>query len=168
MVVPTVYTECAHIAYREAISEDCEAIIALGQAGGRDGISVETVGVNYALAKLADNKGQVLYGEKLFDDGENAYFSSVPVKQIEEAVSALGFKCSLSVSAGGFVCNSMLYTLLRLCHQEGRNIKCGFIHLPYCESQQKNGFSMKDDDLAVCVAETIKTVIKTISERNNV
>ena len=168
MVIPTVYIECAEMAFAKALENDIDVIIALGQAGGRDGIWVETVGVNYALSKTADNKGNVLYGEKLFENGENAYFSDLPVKLIEENINRLGFKCNLSASAGGFVCNSMLYTILKKAHEGKPGIKSGFIHLPYCESQGKEGLSMKDSDIALCVIKAIETVIKSNHERNNV
>lgn len=167
MVVPTVYKECAFTAFDKAVEENCDVIIALGQAGGRDGILVETIGVNYALAALGDNKGNVISGEKLFEDGENAYFATLPVKEIVSTIKAMGFNCNLSISAGGFVCNSMLYTLLKKASEEMPHIKCGFIHLPYAESQGKEGFSMKDSDIALCVSEAIKTVIKFNFERNN-
>lgn len=161
MVVPTVYIECGKAAYDEAVKNDCDVIIALGQAGGSEAIRVETVGINYALANLADNRGRTIYGEKLFPEGEGAYFSNLPVKSIEKNIASLGFKCNLSVSAGGFVCNSMLYTLLKKANEEKKNIKCGFIHLPYCESQKKAGFSMKESDIALCVTKAIETVINS-------
>lgn len=168
MVVPTVYIECAHLAFSKAVENDCDVIIALGQAGGREGIWIETAGINWALSKTADNKGRVIYGEKLFENGENAYFSDLPVKLMEDGIIRAGFKCSLSASAGGFVCNSMLYTLLRYAHEQKRNIKAGFIHLPYCASQGKEGFSMKAEDIALCVTKAIETVVKSNLERNNV
>ncbi len=167
MVVPTVYKECAFTAFNEAVKENCDVIISLGQAGGRDHIAVETVAVNYALANLGDNRGTVLNGEKLFDNGENAYFATIPVKEIVSSVRNLGFNANLSISAGGFVCNSMLYTLLKNVDEAKMDIKCGFIHLPYLESQGKSGFCMKDEDVAICVKEALNTVIKYNVERNN-
>lgn len=167
MVVPTVYKDCADLAYERAVQSDSFAVIALGQAGRSESIRIETVGINYALAELRDNKGSVLYGERLFENGENAYFSNLPVKMMAESISKIGFASTLSCSAGGFVCNSMLYTLLKKIHENNKSIMCGFIHLPYADIQGKDCFSMKGEDMAQCVTEAIKTVIKYNCERKH-
>lgn len=158
MVVPTVYKECARIAWERAVNIGADAILSMGQAGGRGAVTVEVIGINYAFATIGDNKGTVLDGEKLTHDGDDAIFSTMPVKAMVQSVKSAGFDASLSVSAGGFVCNSMLYSLLKNAKDFGKNIKVGFVHLPYEASQGKEGFSMSAEDMRICVEEMIKVI----------
>ncbi len=159
--IPTVYGDCAVKAWEKAKEIKADAILSLGQAGGRTKVSVEAIGINFACADLADNNGVKKDGEKLFDVGENALFSTLPVKEM--AKTAEGY---VSVSAGGFVCNSLLYTLLKNAKEENENIKAGFVHLPYAKTQGKEGFSMSLEKMVECV-ELMIGVIESNSERND-
>ena len=47
-----------------------------------------------------------------------------------DAIRAQCVPAELSDSAGTFVCNSLLYAMLRWTAQQGRAIPCGFVHLP--------------------------------------
>lgn len=158
LIIPTIYGECARIAWEEALAFDADAIVSLGQAGGRSAVTVEVIGINYACANVDDNAGVKITGERLCDDGKAAYFSTLPVKEMTQAAKACGFKADLSLSAGGFVCNSLLYTLLKNAHESGKAVLVGFVHLPYEASQGKDGFSMTKEDMAVCVEEMIKAI----------
>lgn len=158
LIIPTVYNECARIVWEKAKEYDVDAILSLGQAGGRGSVTVEVIGINYAYAKIGDNNGVRITGEKLFDDKEAALFSTLPVKAMAEGAKDRGFNAELSVSAGGFVCNSLLYTLLKKAKDEKSKIRAGFVHLPYEEGQKKDGFSMKGSDMARCVEEMIKII----------
>ncbi len=158
LVVPTVYKECAHIAWEKAVAIGADAILSMGQAGGRGSVTVEVIGINYAFATIGDNKGVKSDGEKLTPDGDDAIFSTMPVKDMVQCVKNAGFDASLSVSAGGFVCNSMLYCLLKNAKDCNRDIKVGFVHLPFEVSQGKEGFAMSADDMRICVEEMIKVI----------
>lgn len=158
LIIPTVYTKCASIVWEEAVRLGADAVLSLGQAGGRAGITVEVVGINYAYAGMKDNAGVMKNGEKLFENGADALFSTLPVKAMVEAAQRGGFRADLSLSAGGFVCNSLLYTLLRNAREEGSSLKVGFVHLPYETGQLKEGFSMDRADMALCVEEMIREI----------
>ena len=47
---------------------------------------------------------------------------------IRDAILALGIPCELSYSAGTFVCNDVLFTLLN--RYRGTEMRVGFIHVP--------------------------------------
>ena len=63
------------------------------------------------------------------------YFSGLPVLEIAEAVSAAGVPAAVSYSAGTYVCNDVLYSLLA--YVEGTDVRAGFIHVPYATEQGK-------------------------------
>ena len=113
-----------------------DVILCIGQAGGRQFITPEVVAINLMDAKIADNLGYKPINEQILN-GQNAYFSTVPVREIVENLNAKGIPSALSYSAGTFVCNEVLYTLLH--HYENTSVRVGFIHVPYLTEQAKNG-----------------------------
>jgi pyroglutamyl-peptidase len=52
-----------------------------------------------------------------------------------EAIRAVDIPSQLSYSAGAYVCNDLFYSLLA--HFKGSSTRVGFIHIPYCEEQNK-------------------------------
>ena len=64
-----------------------------------------------------------------------AYFATLPVREIAGAVRRAGIPCALSYSAGTFVCNDVLYSLLHACC--GTKTLAGFIHVPFLPEQAK-------------------------------
>ncbi|MCD8049678.1 MAG: pyroglutamyl-peptidase I [Clostridia bacterium] len=155
LVVPTVYKKCAEIAWQKAKDENAEAVLALGQAGGRCAITPEKRGVNYANAEMCDNAGVRLKSAKLCEGGEEEYFSTLPVQKMADAVKGCGVEAYVSDNAGGFVCNSMLYLLLKFASEDNCGVRCAFMHLPYASEQRKNGFSLESDIMAKCVEAAI-------------
>ena len=88
--LPVVFGKAAEETIKMA-GEICpDAIICVGQAGGRDGITPELVGINLRYASIPDNNGFQPKDEPIIGGGENAYFSTLPVRKIAEAVNAAG------------------------------------------------------------------------------
>ena len=66
-------------------------------------------------ARIPDNDG--LFPGRIFPvekDGETAYFTTLPVKKMMEAMNEAGISTSLSYSAGSYVCNTVMYAGLSL------------------------------------------------------
>lgn len=158
MIVPTVYDKCADFAWEKAKECGAEAILAMGQAGGRRGVSLEAAALNYALSDTPDNAGEKRRGVKLSENGENAYFSTLPIKNMTEAAKRAGYDAFISVSAGAFVCNSMLYFLLKAAEDEKSKIKCAFVHLPFAKEQGKDDYSLSVEKMADCVSIIINSM----------
>jgi pyroglutamyl-peptidase len=79
------------------------------------------------------------------------------VRKIADAISAAEIPSRLSYSAGAYVCNELLYSLLAHFDsgEKGRKVRVGFIHVPYIPEQGKTP-SMSLDD--------IKTALKIAIE----
>ena len=71
-------------------------------------------------------------------DGETAYFTSLPVKAMVQSIKDAGIPSALSYTAGSYVCNYLMYTLLYLIDKKYPNIRGGFIHVPYAMEQVVN------------------------------
>ena len=133
--IPVVFGEAASTVLAAAGEIEPDVIICVGQAGGRAAITPELVGINLRHAKIPDNKGNQPMDEPIILGGNAAYFSTLPVRQIAEAINNSGITSQVSYSAGAYVCNDLLYTLLS--HFEGTKTKVGFIHVPYSSEQNK-------------------------------
>lgn len=135
--IPTVYGKAAEkvIARAEKIRPD--VIICVGQAGGRAAVTPEVVAINLREAMIADNEGNKFGGAPIMSAAPAAYFSTLPIRDMVDAIKEQGTPASLSYSAGAFVCNDTLYTLLH--HYRDSDVKVGFIHVPFLPEQAKDG-----------------------------
>lgn len=112
-----------------------EAVICLGQASGRAEVTPERVAINVMDARIPDNAGEQPADAPIREDGPAAYFSTLPVKAMVQAMKEAGVPASLSNTAGTFVCNDLMYGLLDHLARTGRNIPAGFIHIPATPAQ---------------------------------
>ncbi len=135
--IPTVYGLAAKTVLGIAQELQPDAIICVGQAGGREAVTPEVYGVNLQHARIADNVDNRPLARPIIQGAPASYSATVPVRDMVRAVRALGLPCRASYSAGRFVCNDLLYALLH--HYCGTNTKVGFIHIPYLPEQAKEG-----------------------------
>lgn len=138
--VPTAFFESARV-LREALAlYHPDAVVLLGQAGGREGLTVERVAINVDDADIRDNLGRQPRDEPIEKAGPAAYFATLPVKAMVKAVREAGLKAGVSNSAGTFVCNHLLYSVLHHISVHRLPCRAGFIHLPFLPEQaQKHG-----------------------------
>ena len=97
-----------------------DAVVCLGEASGRSGVSIERVAVNLLDFRIADNTGAQVVDQPVIADGPAAYFVTLPVRRMLAAVQAAGVPAELSLSAGAFLCNQVLYHLLHHLALSGR------------------------------------------------
>ena len=135
--IPTVFGLAAETVLKAAAELAPDAILCVGQAGGRAAITPEVVAINLREATIPDNHGNQPKNTPVVENAPAAYFSTLPVRAMAEAVKAAGIPCALSYSAGAFVCNDLLYTLLH--HYDGTSTRVGFIHIPCLPEQAKEG-----------------------------
>ena len=116
-------------------------VICVGQAGGRADITPERVAINVDDARIADNAGRQPVDRAIAGKGPAAYWSTLPVKAIMAALQSRGIPASVSQTAGTFVCNHVFYGLMH--GLRGRkDIRGGFIHVPFLPEQAKAGQPM--------------------------
>jgi pyroglutamyl-peptidase len=107
-----------------------DGVVCLGQASGRKGISIERVAVNLLDFRIPDNAGNQISDQSVIVDGAAAYFITLPIRQIFETLKEKGIPAELSLSAGAYLCNQVIYTLLHHLQSQSLQIPAGFIHLP--------------------------------------
>ncbi len=133
--IPTVFHESKDVIQRALEQHHYDAVLSIGQAGGRFNMTPERVGINIDDARIADNKGNQPIDVAIQPDGAPAYFSNLPVKAMTEAIKKAGVPASLSNTAGTFVCNHVLYQLGYLSDKYYPNLQFGFIHVPFIPEQ---------------------------------
>ena len=157
--IPTVYKKSVE-KIKEKIDEiKPDLVISIGQAGGRTDISLERVAINIDDYRIEDNEGNKPVDKVINPQGENAYFSTLPIKKMVKRINENGIPAKVSNSAGTFVCNHLMYGLLNYIEKNDLDIKAGFIHIPFLPSQvvdKKNKASMS--------LETIKKGLKIAME----
>lgn len=133
--LPTVFGQSTERLLAAVQQHEPAVVIALGQAGGREGISFERIAVNLNDANIADNAGNQPVDEPVVPEGPAAYWTTLPVKRMVDRLRNEGIPASISLSAGTFVCNHLFYGLMHHLAVTGKPIRGGFIHVPYLPEQ---------------------------------
>ena len=155
LLLPVVFGRAARTVIEAADEIDPDVILCIGQAGGRSNITPELVAINLRNASIPDNDGCQPKDEAILENGQTAYFSSLPVRKMSEAIALCGIPSTVSYSAGAYVCNDVLYTLLS--HIDGGKTRVGFIHIPYSDVQGKEP-CMRTDDIVKGIIVAIENI----------
>ena len=131
--IPTEFDKAAKTVLEMERKEKPEVILCIGQAGGRAGVTPEVVGINLREMRISDNAGFQPKNVPVDADGPVAYFATVPVREMVEAIRSAGIPASLSFSAGAFVCNDVLYSVLR--DSMARGSRWDLSMFPSCRSK---------------------------------
>ena len=157
--LPTVFKESAK-RLNEVINDvKPDAVLSVGQAGGRAGITMERIAINVDDARIPDNISQQPIDEEIQVEGEAAYFSTLPIKRIVKAIREAGISAEVSNSAGTFVCNHIMYQALFAAKKADKPFKAGFMHIPFIPEQttDKPSLSLEESTKALQIAiETIR------------
>ena len=132
-MIPTVFGKAAETVLAAAEEFRPDVILCVGLAAGRDAVTPERIAVNVRDARIADNARNRPDGIPIAENAPAAYFSTVPVKDMAQAIRDAKIPASVSNSAGTFVCNDTLYTLLH--RFAGTSVRVGFIHIPCLPDQ---------------------------------
>ncbi len=121
------------------IEHNPKIFIGLGLSRGRPCIVVERVAINIMDYDKPDMEGYKATDEPIFEDGPVAFFSTLPIKDIIQALRENKIPASISNSAGTFLCNTLMYTASYTTWKYRLKTLCGFIHLPFLPEQTLDG-----------------------------
>ncbi len=133
--IPVVFDRGAKVVEEAIEKYSPDAVLCIGQAGGRSSITIEKVAINLREARIPDNDGNQPLESPIKEDGKNAYFATLPVKAMVENIRKNGIPSHLSFTAGTYVCNDVMYILLYTLENKYPNVKGGFIHVPFDTAQ---------------------------------
>lgn len=132
-------------------------IINVGLAGGRQAICPERVAINISDSVNPDNCGYCPTDVTIIEGGENAYFSSLDLKNIVQSLNSKHIPVHLSNSAGTYVCNNLMYHVLHYIKINNYKTKAGFVHVPFMTEQVKT-----DDYQSLPISQILEGIIDTI------
>lgn len=135
LILPTVRYEAPQRVAEALERYRPDVVLSIGQAGGRTAVSVERVAVNLDDYRIPDNAGNQPQEEPVVPGGPDAYLTNLPVKAMAEAIRAAGVPAEVSLSAGTFVCNHVLYSVRHYLERHFPGIRNGFLHIPYLPEQ---------------------------------
>ena len=164
--IPTVFQKGPDAVYEEIQSSKPDYVLCIGQAGGRSQVTPEWVGINFRNARIADNEGNQPLQTSVVENGPEAYFTMLPVFRMVEKMKGNGIPASVSYTAGTYVCNDVMYSVLHYCHTEFKGVKGGFMHVPFATEQTVNqpagtpGMNLKD------IAKAIELSVEAILEND--
>jgi pyroglutamyl-peptidase len=101
-----------------------DAVLMLGVAEQEKTLRIETMGLNFDDARIADIDGEKPMGA--IDEGPSALPVTMDVARLAVAFATARIPFSFSQNAGAYVCNHTLYRALSL----ERRARVGFIHVP--------------------------------------
>lgn len=154
--LPVVYKESFEILEESITRYNPQIVICLGLASDRSMITPERVAINLNDSVHPDNKGNIYQNQFIIPNGNTAYFSTLPIQDIVLRLTEKNIKCSISNTAGLYVCNDLMYRLLQYIDINNKTIKAGFIHVPLMKEQSDSDKAMPLSLLCEGVIEAIK------------
>jgi pyroglutamyl-peptidase len=136
------------------------AVLGLGQAGGRPALAIERVALNLADDRASRESDGGVNARPIVANGPDAYFARLPIAPMLRAITRVGIPAAMSLSAGVYVCNAVMYATLHALRSRPR-VPAGFIHLPYTAAQatKHRAAASMSIDLMTAGIESALTVI---------
>ncbi|GEK81555.1 pyroglutamyl-peptidase I family protein [Agrococcus baldri] len=106
-----------------------DAVLAVGEAGGRSAITPERWGVNEDDARIPDNAGAQPRATPIDPAGPARRPSGFDADALATAILAVGLPADASDDAGRFLCNHVAYLVA------GLDVPGGFVHVPAVRSR---------------------------------
>lgn len=133
-VIPNTFFVCIDAVKAAMVQSGADAVVMMGEFGGRATITVERFALNFNDATrygLKDNAGVSLQDKPTALEGPLAYQSTLPLRAMVKAMRDGGIPADISDAAGTFCCNHLFYGVLHHLAQTNRTTPAGWIHLPH-------------------------------------
>jgi pyroglutamyl-peptidase len=152
--LPVVYGEDIRILFPAVLDLRPKLVLCLGLEAGSPCLRVERLAVNLRM----DQGSRV---EPIVPGGPAAYFASLDVDFVIQAIASRGIPCQPHIYAGDYLCNHVMYQALHFCATRHLPTKVGFIHLPLSMQQAVLEGCM---DFPTLPLETMRMGIRTAIE----
>ena len=135
--LPTVFGSATQVLSKLLKRHKPALVICTGQAAGRSALSIERIAINVNDAFIADNSGDQPIDIPVVPGGPAAYFSTLPIKAMRQAIEQGGIAAEVSQTAGTFVCNHVFYSLMHILATQNafKKTRGGFVHVPNLPGQ---------------------------------
>lgn len=152
----------------EALQQACDQVqpdicIGFGMEPRGTEIRLERVAVNFThTADYPDNAGATMREGRVVPDGPAAYFTQLPLAQIQGALERAQLPVRESLTAGAFLCNACFYRTMHLVSEERPEMVGGFVHVPPVAGTIDGVEGWPIERLARAAAVIVETTVKEI------
>ena len=160
--VPVVFGKAIDTVHEAMKKENPDAVLLIGQAGGRFEITPERIAINCDDGRIPDNEGNQPVDQPVKADGPAAYFSTLPIKKMVEYMKAKNVPADISNTAGTYVCNHLMYGVGYWVEKEFPNTISGFMHVPYLHEQvmnKKATASLSKEDVVKGIEASLEAIV---------
>ena len=164
--VPVVFGKAIDTVYEAMKKENPDAVLLIGQAGGRYEMTPERIAINCDDGRIPDNEGNQPVDQPVKADGPAAYFSTLPVKKMVEYMKAANVPAAISNTAGTYVCNHLMYGVRYYIEKEFPDTIGGFMHVPFLHEQvmnKKETASLSKDDVVKGIEASLEAIVDSLS-----
>ncbi|MGN7309466.1 pyroglutamyl-peptidase I [Alkalicoccobacillus gibsonii] len=151
-ILPVAFDESAKVLLETEGELSPDAVMMLGLAAGRSSITPERIAIN-VQGGAVDNKGVKLEDEAIVPEGPTGYFSTLPIHAFVQALHEQDIPASISNTAGTYLCNKVMYSMLHSLKERGLDHPAGFVHIPYSHDMRLKtkspSLSMREMETAV-------------------
>ncbi|MGI6696291.1 MAG: pyroglutamyl-peptidase I [Christensenellales bacterium] len=165
--LPTVFGQSIRMLCEGLKKHRPDAVLCIGQAGGRFELTPERVAINLDDARIPDNEGNQPIDQPIEPDGAPAYFATLPIKAMVEAIQEAGLPAAVSNTAGTFVCNHLMYGLLHTLYMEYPGVRGGFMHVPFIPEQTARRTAPAPSLSAQDIARGIEAAVLAIQDNQS-
>jgi len=137
-LLPVLYEHAARLAAEWAVEQPWRAILALGLRASQPGLSLERLAVNVRHSLSHDNAGRICRHEPIEIAGPMAVPTSWNNDRGEEALRQCGLPVISSYFAGTYICNEVMYAILRRLRLRRSRAPFAFIHVPLVNSGEQS------------------------------
>lgn len=141
-----------------------EIVLCLGEAPGRPAISIERVAINLLDYRIPDNANRLLSDRPVIEGAPVAYFSTLPVKVLYDALIHQNIPAELSLTAGSYLCNQVFFHLMHRTSEDQGILSAGFIHLPSLPEQVIKRPNLGPSMSLDMVVDAIHIVLKVLDD----
>ncbi|MFS0787774.1 peptidase C15 [Shouchella sp. 1P09AA] len=160
-VLPVSFNRASETLARIVEETDPAAVVMLGLAGNRTAISLERVAINI-MDGPGDNDGVQMKDCVIKEEGPAAYFSTLPLRDMEAAILPFDESVYVSNTAGTYVCNALMYETLHEMKRKNEMVPAGFIHIPIT-NEIKQGMPLSNDQLLQAIEASIHALVSHVS-----
>lgn len=136
-VLPVEFGRCGATALALIAEHRPDAVVLTGLAAGEDTVTAERIAINVRDSggldrdRFPDNAGYAPVDRPVIDGGPDGIFATLPNRAITERLLAAGIPAVMSLTAGTYVCNDVMYAVLAALASAPPPVPlAGFVHVP--------------------------------------
>ncbi|WP_062388675.1 pyroglutamyl-peptidase I family protein [Demequina iriomotensis] len=150
------YTEASRRLRASVAKHLPDAVILVATHEGASGVAIERLAVNLDDARVADAHGSQPVDAPVVAGAPAGLWTTLPAREILEALEARSLPATLSVNAGSGLANHVFYVLQRELAEWG--VPSGLVRLPPTVASASGALTLPVEVLA----EALRTVVETV------